>query len=250
MEHLLSDTQDKLQHYSVLAACGDGHLRVWSLPIIQCSEITRFIISSTKQACLAPLTMESLHQVLSSLISFPSISGVPSYAHACASTATYLTECFKALNCDIRWSSPLENMNPVIVARLGHNPDVPTVLLYSHYDVVPATSFQHASHWVTDPWALTLLDDYYYGRGVTDNKGPLVAQIMAVAYSPQQQQQRTKNKQFPNIVFVAEGEEERGSFGFKEAVDEIMKTTTMLNDISCVLLTNSYWVGDTIPCIV
>ena len=46
---------------------------------------------------------------------------------------------------------------------------------YSHYDVVAA-----GKGWSTDPWTMVATDGYFYGRGVSDNKGPLLAQIFAV----------------------------------------------------------------------
>ena len=37
---------------------------------------------------------------------------------------------------------------------------------YSHYDVVAA-----GKGWSTDPWKMVAIDGYFYGRGVSDNKG-------------------------------------------------------------------------------
>ena len=37
---------------------------------------------------------------------------------------------------------------------------------YSHYDVVAA-----GKGWSTDPWKMVAKDGYFYGRGVSDNKG-------------------------------------------------------------------------------
>ena len=39
---------------------------------------------------------------------------------------------------------------------------------YSHYDVVAA-----GKGWSTDPWTMVAKDGYFYGRGVSDNKGPV-----------------------------------------------------------------------------
>ena len=37
---------------------------------------------------------------------------------------------------------------------------------YSHYDVVAA-----GNGWTSDPWTMRAEDGYFYGRGVSDNKG-------------------------------------------------------------------------------
>jgi succinyl-diaminopimelate desuccinylase len=49
------------------------------------------------------------------------------------------------------------------------------VHLNGHYDVVPA-----ANDWTMDPWGGDLIDGKVYGRGASDMKGGLVAQVFAV----------------------------------------------------------------------
>jgi succinyl-diaminopimelate desuccinylase len=49
-----------------------------------------------------------------------------------------------------------------------------TVLLCTHYDVVPAGDVEE---WKTPPFKLTLEKDKAYGRGVSDNKGNIVASV-------------------------------------------------------------------------
>merc|ERR1719161_3059268 len=61
-----------------------------------------------------------------------------------------------------------------VLARCGWDPDRPLVVLYSHYDVVPA-----GKGWTSDPWTLTGKDGRLVGRGCTDCKGPILAQVFA-----------------------------------------------------------------------
>ena len=56
------------------------------------------------------------------------------------------------------------------------------------------------------------MNGYLYGRGVTDNKGPILA--MACAASDLLR----KRLLACDVVFLIEGEEEAGSSGFAEAV--------------------------------
>lgn len=67
---------------------------------------------------------------------------------------------------------------PIILAELGNNPEKPTVCFYGHLDVQPA---RQADGWRTDPYTLTEVDGKLYGRGTTDNKGPVLAWINAVS---------------------------------------------------------------------
>ena len=59
-----------------------------------------------------------------------------------------------------------EEKNPVVLGRLGREPDKPTILFYGHYDVQPAME----RDWHTDPFELASVDCYLYGRGTSDNK--------------------------------------------------------------------------------
>ncbi len=74
--------------------------------------------------------------------------------------------------------SPLGNGSPRpnLVARLS-GPGGPgmRVHLNGHYDVVPA-----ANDWTRDPWGGEVIDGKIYGRGASDMKGGLVAQVFAV----------------------------------------------------------------------
>lgn len=48
------------------------------------------------------------------------------------------------------------------------DPQVPTVLFYGHYDVIAAEN--EKEEWLQDPFKLSGLNGYLYGRGTSDNK--------------------------------------------------------------------------------
>lgn len=78
-----------------------------------------------------------------------------------------------------------------------------------HYDVIAAGA---ASGWDHDPFTLTGLNGYLYGRGVTDNKGPVLAVASAAS------ELLARRALDVDLVMLIEGEEEAGSGGFAEAV--------------------------------
>jgi putative selenium metabolism hydrolase len=78
------------------------------------------------------------------------------------------------LGYDPLWRDEVGN---VIGVMRGHRPGR-RVLLDAHMDVVPATS---AESWRHPPFSAVLDKGYIWGRGSTDNKGPLAAVIMGVA---------------------------------------------------------------------
>lgn len=79
-----------------------------------------------------------------------------------------------------------------------------------HYDVIPAPP----EGWKSDPFTLDGRNGYLYGRGVTDNKGPIIAVAFAAA------ELLYKRSLGVDVVFLVEGQEECGSMNFSSAVDK------------------------------
>jgi len=136
---------------------------------------------------------------------------------------------------------PLEdaNLNPVILATFKANAPKTTkrrILFYGHYDVIPA----EGQNWKTDPFRMEGINEHVYGRGTSDNKGPLLAAIYAVA------DLLAAKSLEADIVFLVEGEEECGSRGFAPAVQ---KFKHKIGKIDWILLANSYWLDDEVPCL-
>jgi acetylornithine deacetylase/succinyl-diaminopimelate desuccinylase-like protein len=64
---------------------------------------------------------------------------------------------------------------PPVYGEIPGPDGAPTVVLYAHYDVQPATLEQG---WTSDPWTATRKDDgRIYGRGAADDKGGLVVHL-------------------------------------------------------------------------
>jgi len=83
-------------------------------------------------------------------------------------------------------------------------------------------------------------DGYLYGRGASDNKGPIMAAVYAVAELVAQ------NALDCDIIFLIEGEEECGSRGFKQT---IVNNKDLIGNVDWILLANSYWLDDEVPCL-
>jgi acetylornithine deacetylase/succinyl-diaminopimelate desuccinylase-like protein len=89
---------------------------------------------------------------------------------------------------------------PVVVGTVPGPPGAPTVLMYSHYDVVPAGD---EALWETPPFEPVERDGAIYGRGTADSK----ANIMGIAAAL-----RVFADEPPvTIRVVIEGQEEYGS---------------------------------------
>ncbi|HYP18127.1 MAG TPA: dipeptidase [Opitutus sp.] len=102
-------------------------------------------------------------------------------------------------------------LHPIIFAQRGENPAWPHVVIYGHYDVQPADPL---NLWKTPAFEPTIVGNRIYGRGAADNKGPLMANIAAVAEA------LAENPNLPlRITFLIEGEEEMGSPSFPKFLE-------------------------------
>ena len=133
-------------------------------------------------------------------------------------------------------------MNPVVFARFKGRASASKaekqMLFYGHYDVVAANDDDQ--NWISDPFEMRGINGYLYGRGVSDNKGPVMAAIYAVADLV------VERKLESDIVFLIEGEEECGSRGFESA---IKRNKHLIGEINWILVANSYWLTDDYPCL-
>lgn len=111
--------------------------------------------------------------------------------------------------------------------------------VYGHLDVQPALV---EDGWDTEPFVLTEKDGKLYGRGSTDDKGPVLCWIHAIEAF-----QKLKIDLPVNIKFVLEGMEESGSEGLDDLL--IARKDTFLAGTDYVCISDNYWLGKEKPCI-
>ncbi|WP_235910571.1 dipeptidase [Deinococcus kurensis] len=93
--------------------------------------------------------------------------------------------------------------HPAVYAEWLQAPGAPTILIYGHYDVQPPDPL---GRWHSPPFTPTVRDGRVYGRGVSDDKGPLLIAVqVADAYLS------AAGRLPVNVRFLFEGEEEVGS---------------------------------------
>jgi acetylornithine deacetylase/succinyl-diaminopimelate desuccinylase-like protein len=92
---------------------------------------------------------------------------------------------------------------PVVFGRVDRDPAAYTLLCYGHYDVQPPEPLEL---WQSPPFEPTIRDGRIYARGSGDNKGQLIAHVLAAAAWLE-----TARELPINVKFVFEGEEESGS---------------------------------------
>ena len=129
---------------------------------------------------------------------------------------------------------------PVIVGRYGEDPKKRTILVYGHYDVQPALK---EDGWATEPFKLTVDDkDRMYGRGSTDDKGPVLGWLNAI------EAHQKAGVEFPvNLLMCFEGMEEYGSEGLDDFINAEAKK--FFKDADAVCISDNYWLGTEKPCL-
>ncbi|KAM6411659.1 beta-Ala-His dipeptidase isoform 2-T2 [Pluvialis apricaria] len=126
---------------------------------------------------------------------------------------------------------------PVILGELRKDPQNPTVCFYGHVDVQPA---KKEDGWKTDPYTLTEINGNLYGRGATDNKGPVLAWINAV------ETYRALKLAMPvNFKFVIEGMEEAGSLGLEKLLEE--EKQGFFSDVDYIVISDNLWLSNKKP---
>lgn len=99
--------------------------------------------------------------------------------------------------------SKVENSNPAVIGSLkSKKENANSILFYNHYDVQPPEPLEE---WVSEPFSAEIRNDRIYARGVADNKGNLVARLMAI-----KSYQETLGDIPVDLKFLVEGEEEIG----------------------------------------
>ena len=147
--------------------------------------------------------MPQLRADLARLVAIPSISaqGYPEETHAVLKAA-YDEVARLFADAGVRILDPLElpGTAPVMMGEIAAPPGAPTVLLYSHYDVVPVGD---ESKWETPPFEATELDGAIYGRGAADTKSNILMHVGAL--------RAWEGRPPVGIKVVIEGMEEVGS---------------------------------------
>lgn len=158
---------------------------------------------------------------LSSLIRIPSVSALPEHKDDMAACAERWKQLLLEAGADEAKVMPSEG-NPLVYAEKQVSDDAPTVLIYAHYDVMPAEPMEL---WNTPPFEPTVSDGRIWARGADDDKGQAMIQVKAFEYMVREGLLRH------NVKFIFEGEEEIGSpslNAFLQEHKELLKADVIL----------------------
>src|ERR687891_2207499 len=136
-----------------------------------------------------------------SFLRFPSVSTDDKYKTKLVECAEWLVS--KLNRIGLQTQLVPTKRHPIVWARNEHRPGRPTVMIYGHYDVQPPDPLDL---WDSPPFEPVLKNGYVFARGSTDNKGQILAHILGIQETIEQ------DGDLPvNLHLVIEGEEEIGS---------------------------------------
>eukprot|EP00474_Spongospora_subterranea_P002306 CRZ02764.1 hypothetical protein [Spongospora subterranea] len=176
------------------------------------------------------------------LVGMETVSSDPSKRTEAWNCARFIEQCLLEMGAETRLRQVNPDSNPILIAKLSsfsNDPIRPKVVFYAHYDVFPVVE----SQWSVPPFTLSGRNGYLYGRGASDNKGPLAAFIYAV------KELISEDGGLPSdVVMIFDGEGETDSFkgGFCIAVQSAME---WLANPTVVVLANTVWSGQVRPCL-
>lgn len=151
----------------------------------------------------------------------PSISALSENKPEMLKTANFLHDALLKAGADKASIMETEG-NPVVYAEKIIDKNLPTVLVYGHYDVMPVEPLEL---WKSAPFSPEIRDEKIWARGADDDKGQAFMHIKAFEYM-------VKSNQLPcNVKFMIEGEEEIGSVSlgkFCENHKEMLKADVIL----------------------
>ncbi len=148
---------------------------------------------------------------LLAFLRIPSISSLTSHAPEVERAAAWVQERMR--------QAGVENVrefatggHPVVYGDWLHAGDRPTVMIYGHFDVQPVDPLDL---WTRPPFEPAVEDGRVFARGASDDKGNMLAPILAV-----EALLNTEGRLPVNVKFFFEGQEEIGSPQLPDFVEE------------------------------
>ena len=143
---------------------------------------------------------------LEELVAIPSVSSDPARRDDVGRAAAWLAKRLKDLNGRVVPTAG----HPLVLGEWLGAEGAPTVLVYAHYDVQPVGE---EAAWRTPPFEPAIRDERMYGRGTSDDKGPMLAALGAI------ERILDERGRLPvNVRILLEGEEEIGSPSLESAL--------------------------------
>ena len=179
--------------------------------------------------------MPRIREEWASLIRIPSISCKEEHKADMLRCAERWRELLLAAGAQHAEVMPSEG-NPMVYGEYHVADGAPTVLVYGHYDVMPAEPLEL---WKSNPFEPDVRDGRLYARGADDDKGQSLIQVKAFEYLVREGRMKA------NVKFIFEGEEEIGS----PSLEPFMIAHRDLLQCDIILVSDTSMIGKDTPSI-
>ncbi|MCO5230913.1 MAG: dipeptidase [Chitinophagales bacterium] len=169
------------------------------------------------------------------LLKIPSVSAEPKYKEDVLKAAEFVSEKLVAAGLDAVEICSTKGF-PVVYAEKIIDSQLPTVLIYGHYDVQPADPIEL---WTSPPFEPVIKDGKIYARGSADDKGQFYMHVKAVELL------LAENLLPCNVKFMIEGEEEVGS----EHLGDFVRENKAKLSCDVILVSDTAIIANDIPSI-
>jgi len=113
---------------------------------------------------------------LCAFLRIPSISSIPEHADDVRQAADWVADRLKVAGIEEVQVLPTDG-HPVVYGQWLHASGGPTILIYGHFDTQPVDPIEL---WSQPPFKPVIKDNRIYARGASDDKGNMLAPILAV----------------------------------------------------------------------
>ncbi|WP_040247306.1 dipeptidase [Psychroserpens mesophilus] len=175
------------------------------------------------------------------LLKIPSVSADPSFKDHVFKTADVIKESLLKAGCDNAEICQTDGF-PIVYGEKMIDKNLPTVLVYGHYDVQPADPLDL---WDSPPYEPVIKkteihpEGAIFARGACDDKGQMYMHVKAMEFM-------TETNQLPcNVKFMIEGEEEVGSVNLSKFVKNNQEK--LKNDV--ILISDTGMIAQDVPSI-
>ena len=181
-----------------------------------------------------------LHE-LQEILKIPSISADPAYKNDIVVMAEAVRDSLEKAGCEKVEICETPG-NPIVYGEKIIDKDLPTILVYGHYDVQPPDPLDL---WNSPPFEPEIKktdlhpEGAIFARGSSDDKGQMYMHVKAMEYM-------TATEQLPcNVKFMIEGEEEVGSESLSWFVEKHREK--LANDV--ILISDTGMIAPDVPSI-
>jgi acetylornithine deacetylase/succinyl-diaminopimelate desuccinylase-like protein len=158
-------------------------------------------LSGPEEAQLVAAHAERM-QRYADFLAIPSVSAIPEHAADCRKAAEWLAAELRRIGAQ-RVEVSETGGHPIVVGERIEDPNLPTIVIYGHYDVQPGDPLDL---WKTSPFEPIVRDGRMLGRGSADDKGQILIHLAAL-----EALLSTRGKLPVNVKYLFEGEEESSS---------------------------------------